>query len=109
MLAFDEAVEILIRMCDRYREEKGCVGCPLESVDECTIIDLYKWYGSDLSELSDIIENWDQTHPPITNAMKFEEVFGVAYEDVSDPEYGIAGSGSSWADTVYTKPLASGS
>lgn len=68
-----EAIEFLKeynRMCVECR---NCSGCPLKGT-ECSI-------GSGLSEeeminIVDKTEQWSKEHPAITNARKFEEVFG---------------------------------
>ena len=68
-----EAIEFLkeyARMCNKC---KACFGCPLKGTT-CSI-------GEDLSEeqminIVDKTEQWSIEHPAITNARKFEEVFG---------------------------------
>jgi len=58
------------RMC---KVNKDCSGCPLKGTD-CSI-------GRELSEeeminIVDKTEQWSKKHQPMTNAQKFEEVFG---------------------------------
>lgn len=62
-----DAVEYLkerARMCNSYER---CSECPLLNVG-CG--------ESNPDETVDIVEQWSREHPVMTNAMKFEEVFG---------------------------------
>ena len=65
------------RMCDRYYDT-DCVDCPLRPCPE------YGGYASceqfaeeDPDEVVLNVEEWSKAHPLITNAMKFEAVFGT--------------------------------
>jgi hypothetical protein len=63
-----DAVEYLkerARICKSFN--RFCAGCPLFSVG-CG--------KGNPDEAVDIVEQWSREHPVMTNAMKFEEVFG---------------------------------
>ena len=87
-----EALEFLKeynRMCTMY---KSCRRCPLE-MDKCA------GCGDEFSEkqIINIIEKteqWSKEHPIITNAHKFEEVFGFNGNTVNKvkPQIGIGGT-----------------
>ena len=67
-----EAIEFLKEYRRMCKSRTGCIGCPLEKTG-CSIPD------STVERLQEIIrvtEQWNKEHPVMTNAQKFEEVFG---------------------------------
>ena len=69
-----EAIEFLKeynRMCTMY---KSCRGCPLE-MDQCAGF-CNEMYEKQIINMMEKTEQWSKEHPIITNAKKFEEVFG---------------------------------
>lgn len=79
------------RMCTNFTSCKRCpmyvrgldkgMSCP-EFISKCP------------EESADIVKNWTETHPPITNAMKFREVFGFDHR-----------TSAPWWDQEYRKPM----
>lgn len=68
-----EALEFLKeykRMCTEYED---CNGCPLADTGCAGCIDSSE---KQLINIVDKTEQWSKEHPIITNAQKFEEVFG---------------------------------
>ncbi len=96
------------RMCTMY---KSCRGCPLE-MDRCA------GCGDEFSKkqiinIIDKTEQWSKEHPIITNAQKFEEVFGeIEIKDyikcrvhhMSEDETEIEILESKWWDEPYKEP-----
>lgn len=76
----EEYEKTYVRMMDSLRGEvfkgvKNCTGvdcgtCPLKSVCEC------KSLSFSVFPIIEVVEKWGKEHPAITNADKFEEVFG---------------------------------
>ena len=88
----EEYEKTLIRLFDslreeKYRSEKSCNGvdcadCPFNQDNICIDFDSVS---RALKQLK-IIEEWDKAHPIVTNADKFEEIFGCIPMD-DDCEY----------------------
>ena len=61
------------RMCRSY---KDCIdGCPLYE-KECFGALLIAFENNSLNAIAGAVEQWSKEHPIVTNAGKFEEVFG---------------------------------
>ena len=88
------------RMCDAKADD--CDGCPFEHSHErdvCRVFDAP-------DETVRIVEEWSKAHPVMTNAMKFEEVFGGIYvtriEACADKEgNGCYILGEAWLNMPY--------
>lgn len=64
MMDAKKYIEEYNRMCKSYGLK--CRSCPGNHI----------YCNTDNLEMIDIVEKWSKEHPKITNAMKFEEVFG---------------------------------
>lgn len=65
------------RMCDRYYST-DCKGCPLEPAPECGgYVSCEQFAEEDPDEVVLNVEEWSEKNPILTNAMKFEQVFGT--------------------------------
>lgn len=86
-----DAVEYLkerARMCNSYER---CSECPLLNVG-CG--------ESNPDETVDIVEQWSREHPVMTNAQKFEKVFGKDALDILDLSCEL----DIWLDQPYKEP-----
>ncbi len=64
-----DAVEFLnegTRMCHSY---KGCVGCPMEQIDDCCMLSV------NLKQMINIVEQWAKEHPVKTRQSEFLKMF----------------------------------
>lgn len=87
------------RMCERYYPN-DCKGCPLQPAPE------YGGYAScdqfveeDPEEVVLNVEEWAKKNPIVTNAMKFEEIFGTL-----TPVAKLINSTPVWWDKEYEEP-----
>ena len=72
------------RMCRSY---KNCIdGCPLHE-KECFGASLIVFENNSFNEMVDAVEQWSKERPVVTNAMKFEEVFGRPPKSLSGDWY----------------------
>lgn len=69
MAEFLKVVKERKRMCESYGDP--CKGCPLEFAISCK-----NWMLAHPEETEEIIMEWSEKHPIMTNRKKFEEVFG---------------------------------
>lgn len=91
-----EALEFL-KASQRICEANHYVDCPLKN--KC----LYVNHGEDkLEEIVSAVEQWSKEHPIITNAKKFEEIFGVKPENAEVPYR--SRSFPNWWDEPYKEP-----
>lgn len=82
-------IEEYNRMCEFY-DGLECRACPGNHID-CNLDNL---------EMIDIVEKWSKEHPKITNAMKFEEVFGFKLSR-SDPSSEYLYMPENWLNQEY--------
>ena len=64
-----DAVEFLnkgTRMCHSY---KGCVGCPMEQIDDCCMLSV------NLKQMINIVEQWAKEHPVKTRQSELLKLF----------------------------------
>ena len=88
------------RMCDRYYPV-DCDGCPLKPVPEDGgYASCEQFTEEDPEEVVLNVEEWSKQNPIITNAMKFEEVFGTLV-----PVAKLINSNPTWWDTEYESPV----
>ena len=90
-----EALEFLKEYNRMCVVNKDCQGCPLE-MDNCA------GCGDEFSEkqiinIIDKTEQWSKEHPIITNARKFEEIFGL-------PAHCMIDQDAQWWDEPYKEP-----
>ena len=73
MAEFQKVMQERQRMCNSYR---SCSQCRINAVlnDICTV-----WITKNPEEAERIIMKWAAEHPIMTNARKFEEVFGFSF------------------------------
>ena len=73
MAEFQKVMQERQRMCNSYR---SCCQCRINAVlnDICTV-----WITKNPEEAERIIMKWAAEHPIMTNARKFEEVFGFSF------------------------------
>lgn len=65
------------RMCNRY-QSLNCKGCPLEPAPEYGgYISCEQFAEEDPDEVVSNVEEWSENNPILTNAMKFEQIFGT--------------------------------
>lgn len=82
-MEFKEAMKIWHRMCHK---QENCVECPFFSDDNGQECMEYMLEHTD--EAEQILEEWDEKNPAITNALKFKEVFGLdVNESITNPGY----------------------
>ena len=62
------------RMCKSYPD---CKGCPLRNFACGFIRCIERFSDADVQCQVKVVEQWSKEHPIITNARKFEEVFGL--------------------------------
>ena len=72
--------------CEVCRNESYAVLCPLSEYPD-----------EKLEKLVSGIEQWSEKHPVITNARKFEEVFGLS-------GHRLIHQGANWWDEPYKEP-----
>jgi len=68
-----EAFELLKEYTRMCTECKDCYGCPLANT---TCAGRLQWSEKEIIDVIEKTEQWSKEHPIITNADKFEEVFG---------------------------------
>ena len=89
------------RMCDTYYDG-DCKGCPLEPAPEYGgYVSCEQFTEEDPDEVVLNVEEWEQDHPIVTNAMKFEEVFGTL-----SPVAKLINERPKWWDMEYFKPFS---
>lgn len=88
-MSFQEFVKEKERMCGGYA---NCDECGLSEYDECD-----DFCFDQPEQAEEIVQRWIKDNPPITNADKFKEVFGVSVHKVM-------GCGDWWSK-VYTEPV----
>lgn len=74
-----DAVEFLnegTRMCHSY---KGCVGCPMEQIDDCCMLSV------NLKQMINIVEQWAKEHPVKTRQSEFLKQYPNA--EIGDDGY----------------------
>lgn len=70
-----DAIKFMKEIKRIHETYKDCANCPLdETLDDNTICSDFIF--SYPEEVIEIVKKWSKEHPIITNAMKFEEVFG---------------------------------
>ena len=74
--------------CEECHDESYAVLCPISEYPD-----------EKLEKLVSEIEQWSKEHPIITNARKFEEVFGWPQADIDSLRYARA-----WWDEPYEEP-----
>lgn len=88
------------RMCDRYYSN-DCKGCPLKPAPEDGgYASCEQFAEEDPYEVVVNVEEWSAEHPIITNAMKFEQVFGTLA-----PVAKLINSNPTWWDNEYEAPV----
>lgn len=87
------------RMCDRYYSN-DCKGCPLQPAPEDGgYASCDQFVEEDPEEVVLNVEEWAKENPIVTNAMKFEEIFGTL-----KPVAKLINSNPVWWDKEYEKP-----
>lgn len=92
------------RMCESIDE---CIYCPIYLTameggasmhlrDLWEVNDCHFWEQDNSEQAEQAVEEWSKEHDPCTNAMKFEEVFGMLPSDCVAP--------ISWWDEPYKEP-----
>ncbi len=74
------------RMCDSYY---WCTNCPINKI--CLSNGLKNCREAIQKKSEETItkvEEWSREHPPMTNAKKFEEIFGIKHENAEMPYKG---------------------
>lgn len=90
------------RMCDRYYSN-DCKRCPLQPAPEDGGYASCKQFEEeDPDEVVLNVEEWSKENPLITNAMKFEAVFGTL-----NPVAKLINENPTWWDKEYEKPFNS--
>lgn len=84
------------RMCKSYAD---CKGCPLVNSPCGFIRCIVDHSGAEMRCVTKVVEQWSKEHPIITNAQKFEEVFGWPQSDIDSLRYA-----RSWWDEPYKEP-----
>ena len=93
-----EAIEFLKEYNRMCVVNKDCQGCPLKG----TTCSLYDAPEEQMINIVDKTEQWSKEHPVITNAQKFEEVFGnEAIYAISSPNVQAL---KEWLDETYKEP-----
>lgn len=88
------------RMCDRYYSN-DCKGCPLGPAPENGgYASCEQFAEEDPDEVVVNVEQWSAEHPIITNAMKFEQVFGTLA-----PVAKLINGNPTWWDKEYEAPV----
>ena len=88
-----DAVKFLeekLRMCKYYKAK--------HPIGYCEYCDLENYCGTEIhcpDDAVECVETWSKIHPLITNAKKFEEIFGVNPKSIFPLE---------WWDEVYKEP-----
>ena len=82
MLSREEFEKTAIRMMDSLRvNNEGQFNCSSVYCDSCPLFKEEGCLGNkkiaNLYEIIDVVEQWGKEHPIVTNADKFEEVFGT--------------------------------
>lgn len=82
------------RMCKSYADCKGCplVNSPCGFI-RCTV----DHSGAEMRCVTKVVEQWSKEHSIITNAQKFEEVFGL-------PAHCMIDQDAQWWDEPYKEP-----
>lgn len=91
-----EATEFLKeykRMCSI---SDRCRGCPL-SEKQCLSASLVTVTDDNIKTMIIAVERWSREHPVVTNAQKFEEVFGL-------PTHCMIDQDAQWWDEPYKEP-----
>lgn len=60
MAEFLDLIKIKKRICDKYRSNKTCDGCPVHEI--CSIINVLAFKNSDFEEMEKILVQWDKEH-----------------------------------------------
>ena len=90
MAEFLKVVKERKRMCESYGG--FCKGCPFGFTISCQ-----NWMFAHPEEAEEIITQWSEEHPIITNRKKFEEVFGFNIATLFDVNSGNV----KWLDEEY--------
>lgn len=88
MAEYQEVIKQFKRMC---KSIGNCERCPIK--DHREIFHCWRWISEEPKLAEEMIMNWASENPPITNRMKFREVFG---KDLI-----ITGDTSKWLDEEY--------
>lgn len=75
-----EAIELLKtlkRICSKYK----CSDCPVVARSCICIKNISITSDETLNSIIENVEQWSKENPLVTNAQKFEEVFGVSLEN----------------------------
>lgn len=83
----------LQRMCDKNR----CAECPITKFRHA-FVNCHTWMDNHPEEVERIVMAWSAEHPPVTNGMKFREVFG---EDMMAMLTGEHAPLDDWLDAEY--------
>lgn len=83
------------RLCKIYAGPCTCKGCPIEETKLGKGMLCYEFINKYPEESVDIIDEWCDEHPIVTNLDKFVEIFGSS-EAVS--------AAPSWWDKEYEEP-----
>ena len=97
MAEFKEVMKQFNRMCDNH---KWCDTCQINENRGRYICD--RWLTENPTKAEEIIMQWAEEHPLITNRDKFKDVFGI---DISDLfALGISRNIQNWLDEEYKEP-----
>lgn len=83
-MEFVKVMQAKKKMCEYY--DDSCIDCPLDDAAPAEGCDTYIEEYPEAAER--IITEWTEKHKPITNAQKFEKIFGcILAESYEHPGY----------------------
>ena len=85
------------RMCKSYPD---CKGCQLENSPCGFIRGIVGCSDSEVRCAIEVVEQWSKENPVMTNAKKFEEVFGFSLENT----FILPSTVCNWLRTKYEEP-----
>ena len=74
MAEYQEVIKQFWRICERYRTDVCCGTCPLKEVRG--VYHCWRWISEEPEKAEELIMDWAEKNPVITNDLKFQEVFG---------------------------------
>jgi len=97
MAEFKEVIKQFNRMCG---EHKWCNTCQIST--NRTIYTCFRWLTENPTKGEEIIMEWAEEHPLMTNRNKFKEVFGIDFTDLF--ALGISRDLLNWLEKEYNEP-----
>lgn len=97
MAEYKEVIKQFIRMCDA---QEICQKCPVNETRG--LLTCWRALADKPDKMEEIVMQWVEEHPLITNRDKFREVFGI---DISDLfALGISRHLQNWLEKEYKEP-----